>query len=71
MRCPKCGSSDVESNKICHRGSGGHVAHGTSHAAMHGHPVGAAVVGGLWLAGKAIDQFTDNYKCKRCGRTFS
>lgn len=68
--CPKCGSSDVVSNKIVHKGQGAHAAHIGGHAAMHGHPVGAAIVGGVYLAGKVIDQFTDDYRCKRCDHTF-
>ena len=70
MRCPKCGSTAVESNKICHNGSGGHAAHTTTHSAMHGHPIGAAIAGGLWLAAKAVDQFTNDHLCKRCHHTF-
>jgi len=71
MKCPNCNSSDVESNKICHKGSGGHAVHGSSHAAMAGHPLGAVIIGGLYGVGKVIDHFTEHYRCRSCGHKFS
>jgi hypothetical protein len=68
--CPKCGSTEVESNKIYHKGDAGHAASHLFHAA-HKFPVVAAVFGGMWLVGKAIDQVTEDYCCKKCRHTFS
>ena len=33
--------------------------------------VQAVVPTGMWLVGKAIDQMTEDYCCKKCGHKFS
>jgi DNA-directed RNA polymerase subunit RPC12/RpoP len=70
MRCPNCGSNRIKSNKVADRHFDHGAAHGVAHNALK-HPASAAIYGGLWLAGKAIDAVTDDYRCERCGHTFS
>lgn len=68
--CPRCGSHQVASNKIYHKGDAGHAVGHLAHAA-HKHPVAAAVFGAIWLVGKAVDQVTDDYRCGKCNHTYS
>lgn len=68
--CPNCQSTEVVSNKIYHKGDAGHAAH-VLHKGAHSHPTLAAIAGAGYLIGKAIDQFTEDYKCTKCNHTFS
>lgn len=67
MQCPKCGSTDVSSNKIYGSAQDRQRASMAGHfAGHHGHPVIAAFV----LVSRAVDHFLPPHKCGNCRNTF-
>jgi transposase-like protein len=67
MNCPKCGSSNVEWNKMYTKKESEQGARGVFYASHHGHPILAAIGTGL----RAINSMMADYKCEACGTKFS
>lgn len=68
-RCPGCYSRNVVSNTL--DTSDHTAAHLVVHNMSHHHPVIAGVVAAGWLAMKAVNHFTEKWKCQACGKEFS
>ena len=73
--CPKCGSTedvvhkDLFMNEQSHAAvhHGGHMLHG----AVHGHPLGLALVAGCWLGSKLLHSVSKPWRCKFCSHDFA
>jgi ribosomal protein S27AE len=70
-KCPKCGSSRVVSIATATNHNTDHLLiHHTVHN-VHKNPYLAMAAGAGLLLTKAMEYFSDKWKCSKCSKTFS